>query len=762
MIRSAKQNRVAPWMAILMVLMCAVLASAEQVTVEYTFTRPDIQQIMFGSDSYDRVVMEDAPNCANPGQPLLPATGAWILLPMGAEVQDVQVIPGKRVLVGSGYRIEPAGRTIKLSADPGTAQIPVPDVAIYSSSNPYPSTRFENVGVQNLRGYRILILKLNPAEYIPVTGELYYYPHLRVGVTLADARSESPFYRGFETDHDLVLSKVDNPDMVDTYAPVQSRAGRGYDLLILTTTALDDNFLPLKNYHDATGMLTEIHTTTEIGSTDPTDVRDYIRDRYLYDGIQYVLIGGDDNIIPALDVYAEGNGGSDVEYNMPADIYFSCLNGTWNYDGDTRWGEPYDGDGGGAIDLTAEVYVGRASVGSTTETNNFVNKTIAYLSSSGSYLQDVLMCGEYLGFGGVSDWGGNMMDEMVDGSSASGYTTVGISSTDFNIDYLYDRDWSGNDWPSSQVVSRINSGRHIINHLGHGFNNWALKLYSSSATSSLYNNEFCFLYSQACLAGHFDGTDCWAEYMTVKDNDEAFAVIMNVRSGWGTENTTDGPSQRFNREFWDAVFGEGKLELGLANQDSKEDNLYRINQNFMRWCYYEITLFGDPTVVFRSQGGLAFDYPNGTPSTTLPDQATSFEVVVSGASGGIPQSNSGQIHYSVNGGATQTDAMTQISANHYEATLPVLTCDDELSYYVSAEETANGRMYDPDPGSPRVLIPVNDSVVIFEDDFETNKGWTVSGDASDGHWERGVPADGARCDPPTDYDGSGQCYLTKN
>jgi hypothetical protein len=55
------------------------------------------------------------------------------------------------------------------------------------------------------------------------------------------------------------------------------------------------------------------------------------------------------------------------------------------------------------------------------------------------------------------------------------------------------------------------------------------------------------------------------------------------------------------------------------------------------------------------------------------------------------------------------------------------------------------------------------AVVLFDDDFESDNGWTVYGDASDGHWERGIPVvEGTVGSPLEDYDGSGSCYLTGN
>ena len=213
---------------------------------------------------------------------------------------------------------------------------------------------------------------------------------------------------------------------------------------------------------------------------------------------------------------------------------------------------------------------------------------------------------------------------------------------------------------------------------------------------------------------------------------------MNARYGWGAYNTTDGPSQRFDREFWDAVFSptEGMPEVGRANQDSKEDNLYRINEGCMRWITYELNLFGDPTVAIQGVTGLRFSYPDGIPEYVVPGQEATFGVSVDGSGDGVPVSGTGELHYSINGGAFQTVAMAEVVANEYEATLPAINCEEKLAFYFSADELANGTQYDG-LMNPYGVSPATQIDTVYYDSFESNLGWNMESE-----WEIGTATAG--------------------
>lgn len=713
--------------------------TSQAIETNYSFDIPQVEPVKIDDQVFDRIMMPGAPNSGQIGQPALPSLGARILLPYGTDVGEIEITCGEKVFLGDEYFIEPVEQPFILSSMPEDFPPLSIDSSIYSSKNAYPLNKYERVGIQYFRGYRVLIIQLFPVEYVPMTGELFYYRDMSVKIRYTASGKSHTLLRSISPDQDEISAWVDNPDDVSSYPAASVRGADGYDMLIITTSSLADAFLPLKDYHDTTGVVTEIHTLSQIGSSNPIAVRDYIRQEYLNNGIQYVLIGGDDDLIPALDVYVVSWEGPDAvtDYSLPGDFYFSCLDGTYNYDNDALWGEPTDGEGGGEIDLFPEVHVGRFGANSTQEIDNLVTKTLAYLSSEGQYLEDILLAGEQLGFGGLGEYGGYAMDEMVDYSDAHGFMTFGFPDDVYDIQKLYDvLAQPSNHWYASEMIAQINAGFHIIDHLGHSGPGYAMRTDTSMLRQQLVNTDYCFIYAEGCSAGQFDLTDCWAEYVTTVLPNGAFGCIANCRLGLGSRSTAH-PVHVFNREFWDAIYNadEAKPELGRAMSDARADHIYHINSPGVRWTFYEITLFGDPAAAIKSSRSMAISFPDDIPELIEPYSEVSFLVQATGIGTGEPVSGSGQLHCIVNKGELETTAMVEVSPDLYEATLPAVSCGSSLEFYVSIEESVGGRYYSPDPMSPNQLSPVSDSVVLFEDDFETDQGWLISG----GLWERGIP-----------------------
>jgi choice-of-anchor B domain-containing protein len=101
----------------------------------------------------------------------------------------------------------------------------------------------------------------------------------------------------------------------------------------------------------------------------------------------------------------------------------------------------------------------------------------------------------------------------------------------------------------------------------------------------------------------------------------------------------------------------------------------------------------------------------------------------------------------------------------YVFATPPLPCADAAEYYIVAQSTSGEFFTDPvgAPTNAFHAIVASDSVVAFDDDFETDLGWTTSTTATAGAWQRGVPSgDGTRGDPGADADGSGRCFVTGN
>lgn len=160
---------------------------------------------------------------------------------------------------------------------------------------------------------------------------------------------------------------------------------------------------------------------------------------------------------------------------------------------------------------------------------------------------------------------------------------------------------------------------------------------------------------------------------------------------------------------------------------------------------------------------LEFAYPDGLPDLVNPSAETSFRVEISAGTAN-PQPGSGVLHYDAGGGFVNV-SMDIDSANIYNATFPPLDCGAEITFYISAETDDSITVTDPldAPEITYYTLSAYGLVGIFADDFNSDNGWSVENSCSDGQWQRGIPVGGGeRGDPPTDYDGSGYCYVTDN
>ncbi|MFH1100777.1 MAG: C25 family cysteine peptidase [Methanobacteriota archaeon] len=625
----------------------------QQMIIKYTFTLPTLRTVLIGDIKYTRIELPNAPCLGNPGDPLLPVYMANILIPSRKEVSSVDIILGDKVTIRIEKKIEPADTLVPCSQI-DVATFPTPNPTIYTSAAPFPEKLFDQIGTQCFRGYRILSLSLYPIKYTPLTNILECYSEMTIVVRTHIKENTHLLYRGLEVDDSEVKEKIDNPEVIQTYIsnePAQ-RIVKKYDLLIITTDELKGGFFQLATVHNRRGISTIIKTLgadIPLGNTvnqTCENIRNFTREMYTTWGIEYLLLGGDIDLVPAPTLYF----GYDYNNHVygPSDFYYSCLDGPYNSNHNNRWGEATDGENGTDVDLRAEVYVGRACVGNRTEVGHFVNKTLKYLQMKNfctinidvynNYLKKIVMAGEYLRPG---QFGDTYLEQLINRTD----NTVGIPADEYDIERLYDHSWPGFDpndpwdtgWPKDEIINEINNGTHIINHLGHSGPNKNLKLdigFSTTDVDRLVNDEPCFIYSQGCAAGAFDRDantnplieDSIMEYFTVKREHGAFAGL------WNTRDSYSGISTAFARWFWDGVIDKNITVLSKANQYSKEQNLPRIQGQYgqdWRWQCYQLNYFGDPTLSLQ----LALHAKALAPSEAVLNEPVSF---TGHASGGYP------------------------------------------------------------------------------------------------------------------------------
>lgn len=291
------------------------------------------------------------------------------------------------------------------------------------------------------------------------------------------------------------------------------------------------------------------------------------------------------------------------------------------------------------------------------------------------------------------------------------------------------------------------------------------------------------------------GSYHYADEAAARGDDIIYMLNMDMIGHYENDNTTrlyHGPILTYT-ELWrhlaDSLLGHiGELRGNSAGSDhypfiqngyeasfvfeyifSNVYHSYHDSTTYMNFDYMlknvQISLATVYTVdqIIIPEPRVIFDYSENLPMVMLEGTPETFYVGVSGLDGASPVPGTGMLHYSINNGSYTSTPMTEISSHYYQATLPAQPGGVSIRYYFSVEDALLGTATDPSPADPYITFSMAYDGLIIADDFETDQGWTASGTATAGYWERGIPAGGGdRGDPPSDYDGSGQCYLTEN
>jgi hypothetical protein len=571
-----------------------------------------------------------------PGEPMLPARGVTLPVPAGWRPQTVRIRPGGTTTRTLMRPLACAPDPIPLSADPKLIARTLPKTAVYARRSAYPAFEIgENMRLRVDRRHSTdeLTVTLHPVQVVPAETRLLVHAEITVEVTwapaLPDARVKIRTRLPRTPPHVLTIGDTATAapplnaatDEADESHGTTALASGRYDHLIIAPDALIANAPPPWNLDalsaarrdaglSSTAVSLEWIAAHYPGRDTAERIRAFIQDAYEEWSVRFVLLVGTAQLLPTRNLYCSFSGYSAM---IPSDgLYYGCLDGDFDYNGNAVFGEIGDGVGGGDIDLLAEVQVGRFPVADADELSRLVRKTLTYEAAPSSCLTRIVHVGEYLGFGGVADYATGSLEQIRLGATDAGFTSLGFENPSygpfFNTDTtLYDA--PGFSWLKAGMIELLNQDIQVINHLGHGNARYCFKInvgnsLDRQAIAALTNRLPYLAYSQACDSGRFDDTtDCFAEqFVTAAAG--AGAAIMNTRFGWGYLNTVDGPSHRFHRMFWDGIFREQVYHLGTANSQSKERLRYLVNPaagNVFRWCYYEITLFGDPATPFAAR-----------------------------------------------------------------------------------------------------------------------------------------------------------------
>lgn len=602
-------------------------AATDEVAVVLEF---DPAQLGFDRyEGYDVVSLDGAEFTAEPAEPMLPALNVQLLLPPGATCVGVTATCRGVTTVPGTYTILPAPRPARYSSR-NAAKVPQPNAHIYDSVLPYPREVARLAGVGNFAGHRIVSVQVAPLSYIPATGELFLHRKIEI-VVQTEALSEAAGVdrREHSGVADLMVRRsVLNAEELQPLPQAGAARGREdglFDYLIVCPESLAAEFARLADWKNRKGVRTEIVTVESIEADtrfpggDPAErLRSCVSQHYAESGITWVLLGGDTGLVPAREAYDFF-----YEQGLPCDLYYADLDGSWDADGDGRWGESAD-DG---IDMYCDVFVGRAPVATVSEAAAFVDKVLAYEGAAFAMADDYQLRMLYLG---EILW--DSPDPYTDGAVACEMIDDYVPARFDPSHKLYESDGS---LSLSPVVGELEDGCGIVMHQGHS-NAGEVSIGPDNLTIQTMDDltngvRGGIWYSVGCWSAAIDH-DAFGEHWLTNEDGGGVAYVGNSRYGWGCPGYPGQcVSDLYSQQFFNSLFVKDLVHAGAVHADAKHHyvGLAKID-DYMRYAMYELNLLGDPEMPIWT------DSPRGLEVTYEVNAGGVSDMEVWVSSGGAP------------------------------------------------------------------------------------------------------------------------------
>lgn len=166
--------------------------------------------------------------------------------------------------------------------------------------------------------------------------------------------------------------------------------------------------------------------------------------------------------------------------------------------------------------------------------------------------------------------------------------------------------------------------------------------------------------------------------------------------------------------------------------------------------------------VSSSADAIAIDV-SGLPALLAPSTPAGFNVSITSVGQSLVAGSPTLFWRRGSSGGFTAAPLTANGGTSYTATIPAQPCGGPVQYYVQAQGSGGFIARNP-AGAPATVysVAIGADAAAFADDFETDRGWTVSGGATAGQWERVEPVGNAASPELDTTPLSGVfCYVTQ-